>query len=186
MSEMSNRYLDQLRRELRRLPAEDREDAVREIGSHIADAEVAGQPQAAVLAKLGTPKDLARAYIADAYLQEGASRRGLAFMGVVAFVAGSGMVSVIVVPLLTVTAITFGLTAVASPVIGVLQLVGVISDANGVVYWGEPVAKVWVLPLTLVTAILCAAIAWGSWRALRWYSLRVLSGYQRVRDALAS
>jgi hypothetical protein len=159
---------------------------VREIGSHIADAEAAGQASAAVLAKLGTPKDLARAYIADAYLQEGVARRGVAFMGVAAFVAGSGLVSLVVVPFLAVLAVTFGFTAVGSPFIGLAQLLGVIPDNQGVVYWGEPVSKTWVLPLTLAVSAVSAAIAWGSWRALRWYTVRVLSGYQRVRNALAS
>lgn len=185
MHEMANRYLEDLRHELQRLPADDRDDAVREIGSHIADAEAAGRPLAAVLSQLGTAKALARAYIADAYLQASNVRpRGVALTRVAVFVAGSGFLSIIVVPLLAVVALTFGLTAIATPVVGVLQTLGFIADSNGVMYWGAPVAKVWVLPLTLAVSLVCAGIGWGAWRLLRSYALRILAGYQRVRAAL--
>jgi hypothetical protein len=184
MHEMATRYLEDLRRELRRLPQDDRDDAVREIGSHIAEGEAAGRPVAAVLAQLGTAKELARAYIADAYLQESARPRGLAMMRMAAFVAGSGVLSLLVVPLLVTLAITFGITAIVSPAVGVGQVLGFIPDNEGVVYWGEPVPTAWDLPLTLAVCAFCAAIAWGSWRLLHAYSLRVLAGYQRALAAL--
>ncbi len=66
----SQRYLDELRRLLARLPEAERDDAVKEIGSHIADARVAGMPIAAVLARLGDAPSLARAYEADYLLQQ--------------------------------------------------------------------------------------------------------------------
>src|SRR5439155_10961116 len=61
----SQRYLDELRRHLTRLPQAERDDAVQEIESHIADARAAGMPLAAILARLGTAPSLARAYEAD-------------------------------------------------------------------------------------------------------------------------
>ncbi len=65
----SQRYLDELRRHLARLPEAERADAVNEIGSHIADARAAGMPMAAILARLGDAPALARAYEADYLLQ---------------------------------------------------------------------------------------------------------------------
>jgi hypothetical protein len=61
----SQRYLDELRRQLVRLPQAERDDAVKEIGSHIADARAAGMPLAAILGRLGQADALARAYEAD-------------------------------------------------------------------------------------------------------------------------
>jgi F-type H+-transporting ATPase subunit beta len=66
----SQRYLDELSRQLGRLPAAEREDAVREIAAHIADAHQAGMPLAAILARLGDPALLARAYESDYLLQQ--------------------------------------------------------------------------------------------------------------------
>jgi uncharacterized membrane protein len=185
MHEMGNRYLEDLRRELRRLHTDEREDAVREIGSHIAEAEAAGRPLTEVLSRLGPPKTLARAFIADSYLQESATGpRGLRLMKMTAFVASSGLLSLCIVPLLVVTVATFGVSAIVMPVFGGLQLAGVIPDSSGVLYWGQPVARVWVLPLTLAVTVLCGGLAWFAWRALRWYAVHVSAGYRRVLAAL--
>jgi uncharacterized membrane protein len=184
---MTSRYLDDLRRELRRLAPDERDDAVREIGSHIADAEAAGQPTVAVLGRLGPAKTLARAYIADAYLQSpGAMARSRQMMGIAAFVMGSGMVSLFVVPVLALLVGTLGLSALSIPVVGILQILGFVADENGIMYWGEPVAKVWVLPLTLAVSLLCGGLAWGAYRALRAYAFGVLAGYRRVLSAFQS
>jgi F-type H+-transporting ATPase subunit beta len=66
----SQRYLDELRRQLVHLPPAERDDAVKEIGSHIADARAAGMPLAAIMARLGPAHALARAYAADYLLSQ--------------------------------------------------------------------------------------------------------------------
>ena len=66
----SQRYLDELRRLLVRLPETERDDAVAEIASHIAEAHKGGLPIAAILARLGTPELLARAYESDYLLRQ--------------------------------------------------------------------------------------------------------------------
>jgi F-type H+/Na+-transporting ATPase subunit beta len=66
----SQRYLDELRRHLVRLPEPEREDAVKEIESHIAHARQAGLPLAAILARLGEAPLLGHAYQADYFLQQ--------------------------------------------------------------------------------------------------------------------
>ena len=66
----SRRYLDELRRLLARLPDPERDDAVREIESHIVDASKSGLPLAAILARLGAPASLAQAYESDYWLQQ--------------------------------------------------------------------------------------------------------------------
>jgi F-type H+-transporting ATPase subunit beta len=66
----SQRYLDVLRASLASLPEADRNDAVREIESHIVLARADGQPLAAVLARLGDPRALARAYETNYLLEQ--------------------------------------------------------------------------------------------------------------------
>jgi uncharacterized membrane protein len=185
---MSTRYLAELRHELRRLPEADRDDAVREIESHIAEAEANGEPAAAVLARLGSARTLAGAYVADFYLQapHQAWSFDWALVRVSAYLVGSGVVSLIVVPFLAIMAATFGLTALVTPGVGLLQLAGLIPDNQGVVYWGEPVAREWVLPLTLTTGFVCAALAWAAYRLLRRYATAVLAGYRKLRPSAAA
>ncbi|MBV9579242.1 MAG: F0F1 ATP synthase subunit beta [Chloroflexi bacterium] len=66
----AQRYIDQPRRLLDRLPAPARDDAVREIASHIAEAHAGGLPIPAILARLGDPGALARAYESDYLLHQ--------------------------------------------------------------------------------------------------------------------
>ena len=51
-------------------------EAVREIATHVAEVTASGRPTAAILAQLGPPEALARAYLADYFLQ----RRAVGFL----------------------------------------------------------------------------------------------------------
>ena len=111
---MAQQYLDQLTRFLHALPERDRSDAVREIASHIAESHAAGQPVAVVLAGLGDPRVLARAYLADYYGQQPPGTRWQLWLHRLAglgFVLGSGVTSLVVVPVLSVLTLTLGLAA---------------------------------------------------------------------------
>jgi F-type H+/Na+-transporting ATPase subunit beta len=69
-TDATQRYLDALRLHLARLPEPERDDAVREIDTHIQDARAAGLAVAAVLARLGDPRTLALAYESDFLLRQ--------------------------------------------------------------------------------------------------------------------
>jgi F-type H+/Na+-transporting ATPase subunit beta len=69
-AEAVQRYLAELQRHLARLPDAERDDAVREIASHITDARAAGTPLMVILARLGEAYALARAYEADYLLRQ--------------------------------------------------------------------------------------------------------------------
>jgi len=103
MDDAAERYLDELRRNLRPLPEEERSDAVREIESHIAEGQADGRPTAAVLAGLGDARTLARAYVADYHIRVprgGALGSVARFVLSSAFVSGTGLLSLFVVPML--------------------------------------------------------------------------------------
>jgi hypothetical protein len=124
MDDAAERYLDELRRNLGSLPGDERSDAVREIGSHIAEGQADGRPTASVLGGLGDARTLARAYVADYHLRVprdaklGALSR---FVLSSTFVSGTGLLSLFVVPLLALLTCLAGLLAVATPVLGVLE-----------------------------------------------------------------
>jgi Protein of unknown function (DUF1700) len=124
MDDAAERYLEELRRNLRPLPKADRSEAVREIESHIAEGRAHGRPTEAVLAGLGDARSLARAYVADYHLRvprDGALGSAARLVLSSVFVSGTGLLSLFVVPLLALLTSLAGLLAVASPVLGVLE-----------------------------------------------------------------
>jgi len=182
MDDAAERYLDELRRNLRSLPEAERSDAVREIESHIAEGQADGRPTAAVLAGLGDAKTLARAYVADYHLRAprgGALGSVSRFVLSSVFVSGTGLLSLFVVPMLALLTSLTGLLAVVTPVLGVLRTFGVhgivMGDAGG---WQVPI--LWSFPASLVLAAAFAVMAWAGYKLLRGYLRLVLAGYRRV------
>jgi uncharacterized membrane protein len=182
MDDATERYLDELRRNLRPLPEDERSDAVREIESHIAEGQTDGRPTAAVLAGLGDARTLARAYVADYRLRvprEGALGSVARFALSSVFVSGSRLLSLFVVPFLALLTILAGLLAVAMPVLGILRTFGVagivMGDSGG---WQVPI--LWSFPASLVLAAAFAVLAWAGYKLLRGYLWLVLAGYRKL------
>jgi uncharacterized membrane protein len=182
MDDAAERYLDELRRNLRPLPEDERSDAVREIESHIAEGQADGRPTASVLRGLGDARTLARAYVADYHLRVprdaklGALSR---FVLSSSFVSGTGLLSLFVVPLLALLTSLAGLLAVATPVLGVLRTFGVpgivMGDSGG---WQVP--TLWSFPAALALAAIFAVLAWAGYKLLRGYLWLVLAGYRKL------
>ena len=182
MDDAAHRYLDELRRNLRPLPEDERTDAVREIESHIAEGQADGRPTASVLAGLGDARTLARAYVADYHLRVprdvklGSVSR---FVLSSAFVSGTGVLSLFVVPMLPLLTFLAGLLAVATPFLGVLRTFGVpgivMGDSGG---WQVP--TLWSFPASLAFAAACAVLAWAGYKLLRGYLRLVLAGYRKL------
>src|SRR5215203_4159554 len=166
MDDSAERYLDELRRNLRPLPEDERSEAVREIESHIAEGQADGRPTAAVLAGLGDAKTLARAYVADYHLR--APRGGVL-----------GSVSRFVLSMLALLTSLSGLLTVVTPVLGVLRTFGVhgivMGDAGG---WQVPI--LWSFPASVALGVAFAVLAWAGYKLLRGYLWLVLAGYRRL------
>ena len=182
MDEAAERYLEELRTNLRALPEDERSDAVREIESHIAEGRADGRPTAAVLAGLGDARTLARAYVADYHLRVppgGALGSVGRFVLSSVFVSGTGLLSLLVVPMLALLTSLAGLLAVVTPVLGILRTFGVegivMGDSGG---WQVPV--MWSFPASLALGVAFAVLAWAGYKLLRGYLWLVLAGYRRL------
>ena len=162
MDDAAERYLEELRRNLRPLPEDERSDAVREIESHIAEGRADGRPTAAVLAGLGDARTLARAYVADYHLRRVPREGALGSVGRLVlssvFVSGTGLLSLFVVPLVGLLTFLTGLLAVVTPILGVLRTFGVqgivMGDSGG---WQVPI--LWSFPASLALAAAFAVLA---------------------------
>jgi hypothetical protein len=119
--------------------------------------------------------------VADYHLREprnGALGSVSRFVLSSAFVSGTGLLSLFVVPMLALLTSLAGLLAVASPVLGVLRTFGVpgivMGDSGG---WQVP--TLWSFPASVVLGAAFAVLAWAGYKLLRGYLRLVLAGYRR-------
>ena len=185
--ETQRRYLTTFRQALT-LPASERDDAVREIESHIALAQAEGQSAASVTARLGDARTLAKAYLAEQPRTAPAFGQELRRAGL--FV-GTGFASLIVIPSLLLTAFSF----VAAAVMGIFFGFARTLDPSGFhlfgqnLPWGDwgvgnwQVPPLLSVPYSLVLAVLLSAAALGTWWVLRLYLKTLSRGYHRLRGS---
>ncbi len=180
------RYLQAFGRGLRRLPEQERQDAIREIESHVEDGLAAGASADEVLRRLGHPQMLARAYLAAYHfsrVRPGGTQTMAEVASAVAFVGSAGLGGMIIVPVFAILSITFGLLAVMGPVAGVARVFG----ARWVTMDGPhgPLPLSWSIPVGFGLGLVSLAVTWGSYRALRFYVRLVAKGYERWLRPLA-
>ena len=166
---MVESYLREFERRLRPLPASERGDAVREIESHINEGLRSGTSPMVILAALGEPAALARAYLIDHYAAT--NRVGIRELGrttaVSLAVVGSSLTGALLVPTLLGMTIVFGLLALLSPVAGLARTFGVTWI---VMKFGDhDLSAIWSLPVALAAGALCALVAYLSYRMFRFY-----------------
>jgi uncharacterized membrane protein len=175
------RYLSDFNNALSRVEPAERQDALREIESHFADAAAAGASPAEVVARLGSPRLLAAALRAEGLnKRDGATVRQLLRVIVTSlFIAGSSLTSLVLVPILAVIAVGFGLIAVLSPFAGALRTFGA-SWIQINVLPGQSLPVEWSLPFMLAVGLCCGLIALCAYKGLRLYIRVIARGYRAV------
>ncbi|MCC3375316.1 DUF1700 domain-containing protein [Cohnella sp. REN36] len=171
-------YLDKLYHYLEKLPEAERLDAVREIESHIAEGTASGEAEAAILARLGEPRKLARAYRSERLMGSVSMRSLKDVLSLVGFYCTAGLLSVLVVPFLAVVAYGFGFCSVLVLLAGVIRSFGV-TWINMSIGPGIEVPTAWSMAFALPVAGIVGGIAFVSWRGLRKY-LTFLSARYRA------
>ncbi|MFN3429018.1 MAG: LptF/LptG family permease [Candidatus Sericytochromatia bacterium] len=81
-------YLERLARGLKSLPADERDDVLREIGAHLEDGLAAGQDPDALLARMGPAEEVAEALVSERMRSVDQRRTPLALASMVARAAG--------------------------------------------------------------------------------------------------
>ena len=175
ITERETVYLKRLRRALGPLPESDRTEIVAEIESHIAErSRGTGASVADILAGLGEPDTLARAYL-DSHDLSGALSRsapGPLLAAVLARATRNGAAFAVGLAgvILYAFALSFALTAVLKPIAP--RNVGLWTGPDGLQFGflSSPPATLdmlglWIVPLALVAAVLCylAATALMQW-----------------------
>ncbi|MBN2982210.1 DUF1700 domain-containing protein [Cohnella algarum] len=177
MSPRSKVYLDQLYAHLDKLPEDERLDAVKEIESHLAESIANGQPEAVVLARLGHPRKLAKAYRSEYMMGRSAARSFREMMALIGFYCTTGLLSVMVIPVLATIAYGFGFCSVCIALAGAIRTFGVTWIQIG---FGPDmqVPTEWSLAVALPIAGLVGGIAYASWKGLHKYLSFLSSRYK--------
>lgn len=117
------KYLDTFDKYLRPLPPSERVDIVKEIKGSILEMENEQLSSEDILDRLGSPKEMARAYLGDQFTQ----KRGFSWNRLLllfAFYGLTGFSGMVVIPVLGIIAPTFIFCGVAAPIAGAVKFVG--------------------------------------------------------------
>lgn len=185
MEKRLNEYLEQVEKYLKPLPVSERVDIVQEIKSEMQELQAAGQTPEQILARLGEPKELARAYLGDLIAQSGglsASR----VLALCAFYSAAGLSGLVVIPTLVICAPVFLLCGIVTPLLGAVKAVDVALGLHipyvqyiGIAGVQNPVL---VFVLCILAGIALFALGYGCWKLLVGY-VKSVSRVKRTLDA---
>jgi uncharacterized membrane protein len=126
MTDRVSDYLAAFEREARGFGLSEAQDIASDVQSHINEAVEYGKPLEEVLASLGTPKTLARAYAVELLMGRPKETSNLGrFAQLLALVAFGGILTLIVVTSLGSIGLSFVLSGILLFVLGLLEAVGV-------------------------------------------------------------
>ncbi len=177
MDTQAAKYLNEFRYHLRSLSLEEREDAVNEIHSHITESQAAGKAIDLVLSDLGTPHELARAYLSNYHIRQIKHRRSFGtILKSSAFFTTTGFVSLLIVPILIFVILVCGVSTVLMPIIGVMRACGA---QHVFVIWNTIlVPRALGIPTGIVLGLICAGITRLGVKLLISYFGVVSKGYR--------
>lgn len=172
---LAERYLQVLQDGLKLMTPADRDEVVRDIRSHIAEATAAGSTIDSVLTTLGPAEALARAYAVELLLNPAPGRP--AMPGFQRFLALAGVLALTSIPTLVVV-VTLGAVGVSFVAAGLAVFAAGVVDTLGVSlpFVDGPASDVHPAIAVAIGPILCAlgvAALWGLSRYLRWFGRAV-------------
>ena len=156
------RYLSRFAAALSAVPDEARREMVQEIRSHIAEALHTGRDPAEVLEKLGPADRLAAAYRAEMMMHRRQATGGIVRqVGLLSALAGTSLVSFIVITVLFSVGLSFGLSGLAVFLAGAALPLFPPSAINSPFTYEE--TRVILMIVGAVCLLVGAGAGWGLW-----------------------
>lgn len=187
MNPALEKYLDTISRKLKPLPISERIDIVKEIKGSILEMEQDGLSEEQILNRLGSPKQLAKAYLADLLTKEKHfSIRHI--LVVCAFYSITGFSGLFVIPVLGIIAPSFLLFGILSPLAGAVKLIDYLLRLDlpfakqiGFTFGSAELSPAPSFFASIVTGLALALIGYGAWKLLIFYCRKVGSA-KRILD----
>ena len=164
------RYLSRLQDGLKLMPPGDREEVVRDIRSHIAEATAAGTPLESVLTTLGPAEGLARAYAVELLLNPAPGRPPMSaferFFALAGILTLTSIPTLVIVVTLGAVGISFVASGFAVFVAGIVDAAGIsLPFVNGPATDVHPAIAITIGPILFVAGV---ASLWGLSKYLKW------------------
>lgn len=186
MNAALEKYLNIIDRHLKPLPASERVDIVKEIKGSIQEMENENLSAEQILARLGDPKELAKAYLGD-MIARGSGFSWSRFLTICAFYSVVGVSGLIVIPTLAIIAPVFILCAAACRLLGAAKLIDYIlnlgipyMDSIGFQFGSTVLGPIPVFFVSVLTGIILFIIGYGSWKLLVYYCRKVGSTKKKL------
>jgi uncharacterized membrane protein len=180
MNHEAEKYLQEINRRLSDIPEHDREDILLEIKNHIYEATEKGEEIAQILARLGSPVKLAKAYSLG-YCAENKKLKPLDILNYLDFYLLSGLSGIFIIPLLGFLAVVFLAIAIWIPGTAVVNLLGFTHVPMFV--WGDSAISPGMLQIAL-GLIIGAVFAWLTyicWSGIKDFIKEIAANYRKLK-----
>ena len=173
------KYLDTVSRHLKPLPISERIDIVKEIKGSIVEMEQDGISAEQILERLGNPKELAKAYLADLLTREkhfNLSR----ILTICAFYSVVGFSGLFIIPILAIIAPSFLLFGILSPLAGIVKLTDHLLNLNlpfaqhiGFTFGSTALSPIPAFFASIGVGVILFLTGYGAWKLLLLYCRKV-------------
>lgn len=178
-----NAYLEKVEKYLKPLPLSERVDIVQEIKSEILELQTAGKTAEEITARLGDPKELAKAYLGDLIGKSNSFSRNRV-LAICAYYSLASLSGLFIIPVLAVCAPVFIISAIGTPVLGAVKLIDALLNLGipfarqiGVSGIENPAA---VFVISIIMGVVLYQIGHGCWKLLVCYIKGVGRAKQRL------
>lgn len=172
MNAAFEKYLNTIDKHLRPLPASERADIIKEIKSSILEMEGEQLSEEQIFERLGTPKELAKAYLGD-FIAKGNGFSLNRFLTVFAFYSLTGFSGIFVIPILGITAPMFILCGIIAPIAGFVKFIGSLFgyDVPYVIaqFGTMTLSPVFTFLYSIVIGVILLLLGRGAWKLLLRY-----------------
>lgn len=166
MSNAIERYLHKVNRYLRPIIKSEREDIILEIKSEIIELKKAGSTDEEILARLGTPKQLARAYIEEGLCKNGSIISKILSLIAYVFIVGFG--GVFILPVTVSSGIALLISGIICPLAGIVKFIAYLSgrDITSIEFTigSYSASAVGFLPISFAVGALLIGMSYLMWR----------------------
>lgn len=167
MDKLLSDYLHEIEKHLRPIPSSERIDIIQEIKSEIMELQKENIDTEQILARLGNPKELAKAYLSE--LISNSNKFSLRKLSaVVAFYSLAGFSGIFVLPITSISGVTFLTCSVLCPIAGIIKFaahfLGYEIEEIQFVIGSFSADAVTLLPISILMGAIFLAIGMLLWR----------------------
>lgn len=181
-----NNYLVKMEKYLKALPAEERIDIVNELKSEMMELSDKGVSAEEILDRLGNPKVLARAYLAD---EIGKMKKfsWKKFAMIFSFYSYASIGGMFILPITSCLAVAFILSGIVCPVAGVIKFIAHFCGKEmpylTLTIGNYSASAIAFLPISIGLGVIMFLLGWAFWK-LTVLFIKSVGKHKRLKDKI--